>query len=118
MPSSARKKKKVSLLLRRCAEQLERVHGAVREHGTELESEIGGGPELGDGGVEDARRALAPEFRKCAERGPAGRDELLVGLAEARSGDHAILGPAGAVHIPGSIQRLEDVLGKARRFLE
>jgi hypothetical protein len=61
----------VELLLLRGAEVLDGLDGALREHGTQLERQVGRRPELFDGGAEHGRYALAAELGFATQRGPA-----------------------------------------------
>ena len=94
------------------------MHGAVRQHGTELEGEIGRAPELPDRAHQHPRHRLPAELGVRAERRPAAGHELLVGVAETRRGDDAIRGPARTLVVARAVERIEHVLGEARRLLE
>ncbi len=75
-PFAARHLGQEELLLRLGAAELERVHGAVRQHRTKLEGEVGGAPELLHRAVQGLRHALAAEARIGAELLPTAADEL------------------------------------------
>src|SRR3569833_123023 len=94
------------------------MHGAVRQHGTEFESEIGGSPELLHGGGEHLRYILAAELRWCPKLWPATGHELLVCLAKSGGRDHALLRPARTLYVARLVERVEHILREACGFLE
>jgi hypothetical protein len=89
-PLAAHHLRQVELLLLRCTEVLDGFDGSLREHGAQLEGEIGGGPQLFDRGAEHAGNVLTAELGLGTQRRPAVVAELLVGLFEPLRHGHAV----------------------------
>src|SRR6185312_13882376 len=94
------------------------MHGAMRQHGTEFESEIGGSPQLLDRRGEYLRHILTAELRWCPELGPAAGHELLVRVAKPGCRDYALLRPARTLLVARLVERVEHILREACRFFE
>ena len=94
------------------------MYGAVREHGAELESEVGGAPQLLHRGAEHQWHALPAECGVGPELRPAALDKLAIGRAKAHRRDDPLGRPAGALNVAGPVQRLEHGLREARRLFQ
>ncbi len=108
----------IPAFLFRGARQLERMDGAMREHGAEFECKVGRGPQLLHGRVQHLRHGLSAVFSFCTELRPAARDKLQISVTEARCSDDTIRCPCRAMLIAGLIQRFEHVLCKTRGLLQ
>src|SRR6185312_8854616 len=117
-PFAAHHPRQVALLLLGGARECESVRGAMRQHGTEFEGEIRGGPDLLHRGGEHLRHRLAAVLRARPELRPAALDELPVRFLETGRRLDASLTPVRALLVAGFVERLEDGLREARRLNE
>ena len=93
--------------------------GAGGQAGVHREGRRGAGGELADGRADDRGHPLAAVGRVHHQRGPAGLDHLVIGFLPAlRRRDHAALGPVAAFLVARVVDRRDDLLGEAARFLE
>jgi hypothetical protein len=98
--------------------QVQSMHGTVRQHGTEFEREVRGGPQFLHRRGQHLRDALAPVFGIRAELRPTAGHELLISRAKAGRRDDTLRRPPGAFDVAGLVERVENGLRKARRFVE
>jgi hypothetical protein len=98
--------------------ELQRVHGTVREHRTELECEIGGCPDFLDRGDQHLRHGLATVRGIRSQLRPTAFRELPIGIAEPGCGDNTFGRPTRALLVARPVDRGEDGFGEPRGLAE
>ena len=108
----------IDLLQLVAAVRIERLDRRQREQRAEAEGDVGGAPDLGAGGVDRERQALAAESFRPRHRVPAAVGPALVGIGPARRGRDLAVVELDAVLVADLVERRQHVGGELAGFLQ
>jgi hypothetical protein len=92
---------------------VERLDGGERQQRAQAERHVRRAPDLGAGGVDRQRQALAAKRLRSGHRVPAGRGPALVGIRPTRRGGDLASGQRDAVLVADAVQRRQHLGGEA-----
>ena len=117
-PLSAHHPRQVERLLRARSALRDRLGRALGQHWAQPKRQVGRCDEFLHRRDQQDRHALTAVRRGGPQLRPSARDELSIGVFEARGCRHAGLRPARAVAVRGFVERVQDIFGDARRLLQ
>ena len=117
-PFAAHELGQVAALLRVGAAQLQRLDGAVREHGAQCEGDVGAVPHLLDQCRDHARQSLSAVFRMAGERVPAAFGEVAICIPPPARRPNRVLRPPAALAITDHVQRGQHAVRELARLLQ
>ena len=117
-PSAADHGFEIARLQSAVAVQLERLDGALAEHGANRKTQIGASPHFRQREIDRGRQAHAAEAGVRRAGIPAALGELAVGLRETRRLAHLAIDEFRRLGLPRGIQRREHVFGELGGFFE
>ncbi len=91
---------------------IERLDRRQRQQRAEAEGDVRGAPDLGAGGVDRERQALAAKGFRPRHRVPPGRGPALIGVRPARRRRHLAVVELDAVLVAHLVQRRQHVAGE------
>ena len=100
------------------AMRIERLHRGRRQQRAEAEGDVGGAPDLGAGGVDRQRQALAAEILRPRNGVPAALGPALVGIRPARRGRDLAVVELDAVLVADLVERRQHVGREFAGFLQ
>ncbi|GCC46671.1 hypothetical protein chiPu_0030726, partial [Chiloscyllium punctatum] len=97
---------------------IERLDCGQRQQGAEAEGDIRCAPDLGAGGVDRERQALAAECFRPGHRVPSRGGPALIGVGPAGCGRHLAVVELDAVFVADRVQRRQHVGGELAGFFQ